>query len=122
MSIVLDHMTVPVVDHEMSVGFYTGVFGARRGSTRGRIVGVWLSDVLELQFRLAQSVEGQHYAFRLDDHEFAATVARLAELGIAYGPSRDQLNGEVLVGQRGEKTVFFSDPSGHSLEVIAVPG
>jgi catechol 2,3-dioxygenase-like lactoylglutathione lyase family enzyme len=121
MPIVLDHLTVPVQDQEASVRFYSDVFAARRGAARGRIVGVWLSEILELQLRAAESVESSHYAFRLDDQEFATVLDRIKSLGIAYGPSKDSLNGELLEETHGKKSVFFSDPNGHSLELIAYP-
>lgn len=119
MPIVLDHLTVPVRNQEASVQFYSDVFAARRGAVRGRIVGVWLSEVLELQLRAADPVESSHYAFRLDDQEFATVLNRIKSLGIAYGPSKDQLNGKLLEGAHGKKSIFFSDPNGHSLELIA---
>lgn len=121
MPIVLDHLTVPVRDREASVRFYTGVFGARKGAARGRIVGVWLSDILELQLRATELVESSHYAFRVDPGEFDSVFGRIQALGIPYGVARDELNGELLVEDQAKRSVFFSDPDGHSLELIAYP-
>lgn len=118
MAVVLDHLTVPVRDQEASVRFYTDVFGARKGAARGRIVGVWLSEVLELQLRATEPVETSHYAFRVDRQEFDAAIGQLQALGIPYGVSRDQLNG-ITLDEQGKRSVFFSDPDGHSLELIA---
>lgn len=120
MPIVLDHLTVPVRDQEASVRFYAGVFGARKGAARGRIVGVWLSEDLELQLRATELVETSHYAFRLERQEFDGVLRQIQALGIPYGVSRDQLNGSVLE-DHGTRSVFFSDPDGHSLELIARP-
>jgi hypothetical protein len=77
MSIVLDHMTVPVRDKEATVEFYANVFAGRRGLARGRIVGFWLSETLELQFRPVEVVERNHYAFRLNAEEFDRVLGRL---------------------------------------------
>ena len=121
MPIVLDHLTVAVCDQEASVRFYTEVFGAREGAARGRIVGVWLSEILELQLRATEPVVSSHYAFRLEPGEFDAVLGRIQSLGIPYGVARDQLNGELLMEDPGKRTVFFSDPNGHSLELIAYP-
>jgi metallothiol transferase len=118
MAIVIDHLTVPVRDQEASVRFYADVFGARQGATRGRIVGVWLSDDLELQLRATQPVETSHYAFRVDRLDFETALGQLRALGIPYGVSRDELNG-ALLEERGKRSVFFSDPDGHSLELIS---
>ncbi len=121
MPIVLDHLTVPVRDQEASVRFYTEVFGARKGAARGRVVGVWLSDSLELQLRATEPVVSSHYAFRLEPKEFDGVLGRIQMLGIPHGVARDQLNGELLVDDQGKRTAFFSDPDGHSLELIAYP-
>lgn len=118
MPIVLDHMTVPVRDRDATVDFYTKVFAGRRGMARGRIVGLWLSEVLELQFRSVEVVESNHYAFRLDPEEFDTVLGHLKSLGIPHGSSRDDLNGEVLVREKSERAVFFPDPNDHGLEVI----
>jgi len=120
MPIVIDHLTVPVRDQDASVRFYTDVFGARKGAARGRIVGVWLSEVLELQLRATEPVEASHYAFRLERHEFDGALGRLQALGVPYGVSRDQLN-DALLEEQGKRSVFFSDPDGHSLELIVYP-
>jgi len=119
--LVLDHMTVPVRDKEATVDFYASVFAGQKGSARGRIVGLWLSEVLELQFRATDVVESNHYAFRLDAEEFDAILGRLNALGIPYGSSRTDLNGELLVSPNSQRAVFFPDPNGHDLELITGP-
>ena len=118
MPISLDHMTLPALDTNASLAFYTSVFGGTEGATRGRIVGLWLSDGLELQFRSTEVVQQNHYAFRLEPAEFDAAVERVKALGIPYGRSRDDLNGELLVRADGQTSVFFRDPNGHDLEMI----
>jgi catechol 2,3-dioxygenase-like lactoylglutathione lyase family enzyme len=117
MPIVLDHMTIPVRDRDEAVAFYTRVFGGEKGAVRGRIAGLWVTKLLELQFRAMDNVESLHYAFRLEPAEFDEALERITAIAIPYGRSRDELNGELLVSD-GNKSAFFSDPNGHSLELI----
>jgi catechol 2,3-dioxygenase-like lactoylglutathione lyase family enzyme len=121
MPISLDHMTLPVLDTPTSLAFYASVFGGTEGAARGRIVGLWLNEGLELQFRSTEAVQQNHYAFRLEPEEFDAAVGRVKSLGIPYGRSRDDLNGEMLVRSNGQTSVFFRDPNGHDLEMIVRP-
>jgi catechol 2,3-dioxygenase-like lactoylglutathione lyase family enzyme len=119
MPIVLDHMTVPVHDMEATLDFYVSLFAGRKGSARGRIVGLWLSDALELQFRATEAVATNHYAFRVESDAFDVLLGRLKSRGIPYGTARNELNGEVLVREDSQKAVFFADPNGHELELIS---
>lgn len=120
MSITIDHMSVAARDMEATLDFYTRVFAGRKGMARGRITGFWLGETLELQFFSTDRVESCHYAFRLDADEFDTVLGRIKGLGIPYGRAREDLNGEILV-RDGSRSAFFSDPSGHALELITSP-
>lgn len=117
MPIVVDHMTVPVSDTEATLEFYAYVFAGRRGLARGRIVGLWLSENLELQFRAVDDVESNHYAFRLDRAEFDEVLGRIKSLGIPHGSSAIDPDGELKINEDSQ-AVFFPDPNGHGLELI----
>ena len=63
----------------------------------------------------------QHYAFLVSDAEFDAAFDRLTARGQQYwadpGGSRP---GEINTNDGG-RGIYFTDPSGHRLEIITVP-
>ena len=87
----------------------------------GPFSAVYVSGELTVDFdEVAPGAEVplQHYAFRVDDAEFDALLARLKTLGIAWrstpiGPDDFQVN-----TYGGGRIVYWREPDGHAWEAL----
>ena len=127
----LDHTIVPVKDQEESVEFYTRIFDFEytgRGGRDDRFAVVRVNDGFTLDFEHSDNVpaHGLHYAFYLDPDRFEGAFQRIQESGIPYGDgpmNKTNMRGPgKSSGAKGEtRSVYFSDPSGHRLEILTYP-
>ncbi len=126
MTAVLDHTIVPVKDQEESVEFYTKVLGFHydgRGGMNDVFAIIRLNDSFTLDLRRSDDVPSNHYAFAMDRAQFDQSFQAIKVAGIPYGDGpRDTTNMRgpgISTGAKGETlSVYFSDPSGHLLEII----
>lgn len=123
MGIVLDHTVVPVNNREESVEFYTRILGFEDRGEIGPFLGVAVNASLNLLFRVSDDFQREHYAFGMDSGEFDAVFSRVRESGIPYGNNAgggDNMEGPgIKLGAKGEgKSIYFTDPSGHGLEIM----
>jgi len=128
MTAMLDHTIVPVKDQDESVEFYTRVLGFQYDGRAGmddHFAVIRLNDsfTLDLQRFDVITDPGIHYAFAMErDRAFQA----IKDSGIPFGDGpRDKTNMRgpgISTGAKGETlSVYFSDPSGHRLEIITYP-
>ncbi len=128
MAAVLDHTIVPVIDQDESVEFYTRVLGFQYDGRSGmddRFAVIRLNDSFTLDLQRFDNIPdpGIHYAFAMDRPEFDRAFQAIKDAGIPYGDGpRDKTNMRgpgISTGAKGETlSVYFSDPSGHRLEII----
>ena len=109
----LNHLTLAVSDIASSVGFYHHLLGlplhARWDNGAYLSCGdLWLCLSLDAQrhYIAPQESDYTHYAFSLDENDFAAFVARLADAGVTSW-KENKSEGE---------SFYFLDPDGHKLE------
>lgn len=109
----LNHLTLAVSDIASSIGFYHHLLGlplhARWDSGAYLSCGdLWLCLSLDAQrhYIAPQESDYTHYAFSLDENDFAAFVARLAQAGVTSW-KENKSEGE---------SFYFLDPDGHKLE------
>lgn len=119
----LDHTIVCSTDRQASIDFYTRVLGFEYGGRVGRFEVVLVNDRLGFDFVEEESCSSRHFAFVLDTAEFDAVFARLKSAGIAFGdgPGRvSNMRGPGRsTGTLGRTySVYFTDPSGHILEIL----
>jgi catechol 2,3-dioxygenase-like lactoylglutathione lyase family enzyme len=117
MKVLLDHMSIPVRDKETSSRFYAEVFGVAPDAPRMR--GLPLSDAVSLLIEEREVVMPNHYAYRVDPGDFDPVVDRIRRLGIAFGASAEQEDRQIRTRPDRSRSVYFHDPDGHSLEIIA---
>jgi predicted enzyme related to lactoylglutathione lyase len=120
MAVVLDHHIVPAYDKVQSAEFYSRVFGVPYRTTAGRFARVDMNSTLSFDFDTMETVPYQHYAFQVTEDEFDAILERVKAEGLPFGSdhfpeTREDMKVNITRGGRG---FYFSDPSGHSLEVI----
>mgnify|MGYP001113204055 CR=1 FL=1 len=109
----LNHLTLAVSDIASSIGFYHHLLGlplhARwDNGAYLRCGDLWLCLSLDAQRRYIAPQESDytHYAFSIDENDFATFVARLTQAGItSWKENRSE----------GE-SFYFLDPDGHKLE------
>lgn len=109
----LNHLTLAVSDIASSIGFYHHLLGlplhARWDSGAYLSCGdLWLCLSLDAQRHdiAPQESDYTHYAFSVDENDFAAFVARLAKAGVTSW-KENKSEGE---------SFYFLDPDGHKLE------
>jgi SAM-dependent methyltransferase len=122
MAIHLDHLLVPVLDRKASARRLAQILGVPwAGSDVGPFSAVYVNEGLTLDFDQAESpYPVQHYAFRVGEPEFAAILARIRSLGIAYrslphGP----VDMKVETGHGGS-IVYWEGPDIHHWEMLTV--
>ncbi len=109
----LNHLTLAVSDIASSIGFYHHLLGlplhARwDNGAYLRCGDLWLCLSLDAQRRYIAPQESDytHYAFSIDENDFATFVARLTQAGVtSWKDNRSE----------GE-SFYFLDPDGHKLE------
>lgn len=110
----LNHLTLAVSDIASSIGFYHHLLGlplhARwDNGAYLRCGDLWLCLSLDAQRRYIAPQESDytHYAFSIDENDFATFVARLTQAGVtSWKENRSE----------GE-SFYFLDPDGHKLEL-----
>ena len=109
----LNHLTLAVSDIAGSIDFYHHLLGlplhARWDSGAYLSCGdLWLCLSLDAQRHYIASQESDytHYAFSIDENDFAAFVARLTQAGVTSW-KENKSEGE---------SFYFLDPDGHKLE------
>jgi catechol 2,3-dioxygenase-like lactoylglutathione lyase family enzyme len=118
MAITLNHTIVPAHDKVASAQWFAQLFGLRYDGAAGHFAPVQVNETLTLDFADAAQFEPHHYAFHVDDAEFAAILARVQAAGIPFGSEPfAQDNGQVN-HRRGGQGVYFRDANGHSWELL----
>ena len=109
----LNHLTLAVSDIASSIGFYHHLLGlplhARwDNGAYLRCGDLWLCLSLDAQRRYIAPQESDytHYAFSIDENDFATFVARLTQAGVTSW-KENRSEGEAF---------YFLDPDGHKLE------
>jgi catechol 2,3-dioxygenase-like lactoylglutathione lyase family enzyme len=98
MPIELNHTIVPCRDREASAAFLAEILGLPAPRPAGPFLAVELDNGVTLDFGADGSARGQHYAFLVDDP----------------GHQRPMTLNE----RRGGHGCYFTDPSGHNLEIF----
>src|SRR5262245_35060616 len=121
--IALDHVAIAVRDPATAARFLSDVLGLAPASPAGpegemQCLSIGASGAL--LFTPADSVAGQHVAFRVDEATFSAIVDRLRAKGIAFGNDPENpANGATADSFGGRGRVYFVDPDGHFFEVMS---
>jgi catechol 2,3-dioxygenase-like lactoylglutathione lyase family enzyme len=118
MAVFLDHMTVYTRDKMATAEFYAQVFGATPQPLRRDFAPVQINEGLTLNLEEAESFKRGHYAFRVAGPEFDAIRERLQTAGVTYGSTTAAHDNQIYV-RGGLRGLYFDDPNGHGLEVIA---
>jgi extradiol dioxygenase family protein len=117
MTVRLDHMIVNVRSKQESATFLAEMLGLAAPVPVGRFLAVKLDNGLSLDFSEGE-VHPQHYAFEVSEAELDAVVERARARKLPFWADPQQTHpGEVAQRDTG-RAMYFSDPSGHWLEVL----
>ncbi|UED87855.1 VOC family protein [Streptomyces profundus] len=118
-----NHTIVACRDREESARFFRELFELADAPSWGPFTNLLLDAGVLLQFAEppVEEIQPQHYAFLVDDAQFARSYARIREREIAHwaDPQRTR-PGETNTGHGG-RGVYFLDPAGHYIEMITQP-
>lgn len=126
MTIRLDHTIVASKDKQAAAAFFARIFGLEVDPVQGPFVPVRINDSLTFDFADDERHGGsdapasQHYAFHVSDDEFDGIFERVRREGIAYGSGPFSHTDGEINRRRGGRGFYFTDPSGHLLEVMTV--
>ena len=119
----IDHIALPARDVVASARFLSEILGVASAAPRGpdgEMRWLTITESGALLFTPAETVAGQHVAFRVDEVTFAGIVDRLRARGITFGNHPEApTNHQTADPFGGHGRVYFADPNGHFFEVIA---
>jgi len=128
MTIRLDHTIVPTRDKAAAARFFAEIFGLKTKPGRGYFAQVRVNESLTMDFADDPDAWGEpakapclHFAFHVSDEEYEAILGRLKAKSIPYGSEPDSPDDGRINRRRGGRGFYFTDPSGHLLEVMTVP-
>jgi hypothetical protein len=124
MPIAFNHTIVQARDAQASATFFSELMGLPAPSRWGPFLAVPIEHGATFDF--AQVSEGeevhpQHYAFLVTEADFDGIYSRILERGIEHYPEPHRGRKNEINHNDGGRGVYWSDPSGHFLEILTVP-
>ncbi len=121
MAVKLNHTIVPSLDKVAGAQFLARILGLPEPQVFGHFVVVEMANGVSLDFDNQSPVTPQHYAFLVDDSEFDPIFARVQDEYIPYyADPGHRRKGEINTRDLG-RGFYFTDPSGHNMEVLTRP-
>jgi catechol 2,3-dioxygenase-like lactoylglutathione lyase family enzyme len=118
----LNHTIVWARDARGSAEFLAELLGLPAPITFYRFEVVTLANGVSLDFmNRAEPIDGQHYAFLVDDEEFDRGIAFVARKGLTFWADPGQRQAGEINRNDGGRGVYFENPDGHLLELITKP-
>ena len=121
MTAALNHTIVHAKDKHASAAFLAHVLGIEVAPQWGPFVPVQLGNGVTLDYLDSQNVQGQHYAFLVDEADFDGVFARIRASHAAYYADPHRQEPQQINHHFGGRGVYFDDPNGHLMEVITQP-
>jgi catechol 2,3-dioxygenase-like lactoylglutathione lyase family enzyme len=121
MAVELNHTNVASRDQAETAAFITAVLGLPDAGRYGPFLVVQTANGVSLDVADRDDVVPQHYAFLVTETEFDEIWGRIRERGVEFyaDPSRKR-PGEINTNDGG-RGLYFTEPSGHLLEIITRP-
>ena len=122
MPIQLNHTIVSARDPQASAAFLAGILGRAAPVRFGPFHGVELDNGVTLDFMRADGdIVRQHYAFLVSEEEFEDVFGRIRERSLPFWADPGHFQPGKINHNDGGHGVYWSDPDGHSLEVLTRP-
>jgi catechol 2,3-dioxygenase-like lactoylglutathione lyase family enzyme len=117
----LNHTIVAAKDKHESATFLAEVLGLPSPVPFGHFLAVQLAHGLTFDFATSAEVTPQHYAFLVGDDEFDQVFDRIKERHVPYWADPGRRRPSQINTNHGGRGVYFTDPSGHFLEILTRP-
>lgn len=118
----LNHTIVWCHDKARSSAFMSEMLGLPPAKPFYHFMVVQAGNGVSLDFMEKQGdIARQHYAFLVEEPEFDAVMARIAQRGLTYWADPAQSKPGEINHHDGGRGVYFADPDGHLLEAITRP-
>ncbi|MFF9897767.1 VOC family protein [Streptomyces longispororuber] len=123
MSVQLNHTIVHARDNRESADFFAGLLGLAVTQEWGPFIAVALGNDVTLDFATvpAEHIAPQHYAFLVSEAEFDAAYEKITARGLDHWADPHGKRPGEINRNDGGKGVYFTDPSGHYMELLTVP-
>ncbi|MFJ2752027.1 VOC family protein [Streptomyces sp. NPDC087297] len=123
MSVRLNHTIVHSRDNRESATFLAHILDLEVGTEWGPFIPVDTANGVTLDFATipAESITVQHYAFLLSEEEFDVAFEKIRSAGVPYFADPHGRHPGEINHNDGGRGVYFTDPSGHGMEIITRP-
>ncbi|MEJ8640651.1 VOC family protein [Streptomyces sp. MS1.HAVA.3] len=123
MSVELNHTIIHSRDNRESATFLAHVLDLEVGAEWGPFIPVDTGNGVTLDFATipAESITAQHYAFLLSEEEFDVAFEKIRSAGVPYFADPHGKHPGEINHNDGGRGVYFTDPSGHGMEIITRP-
>lgn len=120
MSVSIIHTILFAEDKAVSAALLAQILGRAEPTTWGPFAIVDLGGGAHVEFATADfAIQVQHYAFLVGEDEFDGIYQRIRALGIDHWADPHARRPGEFNTNHGGRGVYFRDPSGHGLEVLA---
>ena len=119
----LNHTIVAAHDSQASALFLSEILGIGNAPRLlGPFVLVTVGDQLTLDYMTVDGdVHAQHYAFLVREREFDEILGRIQARDLPYWADPHQRHPDAINHWDDGRGVYFRDPDGHLLEILARP-
>ncbi|ARE72931.1 glyoxalase [Streptomyces sp. Sge12] len=123
MSVQLNHTIVHSHNNRESATFLAHILDLEVGAEWGPFIPVGTANGVTLDFATipAESITVQHYAFLLSEEEFDVAFEKIRSAGVPYFADPHGRHPGEINHNDGGRGVYFTDPSGHGMEIITRP-
>ena len=122
MSIEFNLTVIPAADNVESAQFLAEILGLAQPNQFGPFMVVQTHNKVSLDFvKTDQEIKPRHYAFLVSDAEFDEIFARIEAKELNYWAEHTREKPGEINHYDGGRGFYFTDPSGHFLEVITRP-
>jgi catechol 2,3-dioxygenase-like lactoylglutathione lyase family enzyme len=122
MSVQLNHTIVHASDKQRSARRLAELLGLPNPAPYGPFVVVETGNGVSLDFADDDgTILAQHYAFLVTEEEFDQIFARIRAAGLEYWADPFHQRPGRINTDDGGRGLYWSDPDGHSLEIITRP-
>jgi catechol 2,3-dioxygenase-like lactoylglutathione lyase family enzyme len=122
MSVQLNHTIVEARDKQEAAAFFADILGLPKPTAYGPFLVVQTANDVSLDVVETDGpVHPQHYAFLVTEDEFDQIFDRIRSRGLQFWADPFQREPGRINHNDGGRGVYWSDPSGHNLEIITRP-
>jgi extradiol dioxygenase family protein len=122
MTVLLNHTIVEAEHRDETADFMVDILGLDPATTYGPFRVVVLGNDVSLDIVQADGpVHPQHYAFLVSEEEFDQIWERIKQRGLTFWADPFHRQPGRVNTHDGGRGLYWSDPSGHNLEIITRP-